>query len=945
MDDLIAEAAQPDNSGGSMLALYPPPELAEALAVDGGLLVKEMHVTGVYTGAAADVDAEALNDIARVLARRPPVKAVISGSARFTGGAQDVAVALVDSAALEDLRRDAMAMLTAAGITVPRDHGYTSHLTIQYVNSADPDPVGRLAASPVTFTAISAVHGGTRTDYPFTTPAPVSLAGEARRAFASGWALSDGPMTPRVMTACGAAVAEALARPDDPEVLEVTAKLGHLEGTRALIAGRREKLLATLLAAILKAWNECLAELDLDRLVARYRADVYLTKTSAPPADPAAYRDWWRDAAAAAALGFLNGIHRAKGYQALILAIENAIRSGMAEGEADALAVAAAQQGIAGLDIDAAFTAAYARLEHDPSLPTRVLDALVKMIDGTASDIARTLARLTADGATEDQMRQETEDTATGDHVRSVTAWGQWALWAAIGTAILSLYNRTGTADGSALLIDWICEGGNPCAQCLDNQAGSPYEQADVPAFPGHPNCVIGSTRVAVPDGVVMPGDVPHGDSRYAAVEGASRIGDSGSLTAPAMTEAVRDFGRRNVRAVVDREYVGEIVTIRTALGYELTATPNHPVATRGGWVPIAELKVGDHVLSSTASEWEPTAVNPDVDDIPPRIEQVAESFPVLLGPVPTAAEDFHGDGTGSDVYVVRADRLLGDDWPPGRPEHVREHQLSRRGVTPLGSAALDAESLGSEKLGSLLHAPDGVMGRLGLPGTFLGGGPPSPDVCTLTGIARLDTLLEKPSADSSPVGAERFGESELALSSVVPADHLGLVDSDAGTAGPDPFRHVRLGESLPDRLNANSVGFCDFLEKFTSGIAADQVISVSRDGFTGHVYNLETVDGWYISNGIVTHNCQCDLYTSSPLPGSVFDGLLGLALPTPPARAAELDGGRRPAVTLSRPLTRADDERVPNRAEYPLGHVEADRYTAGQHLADVLGADTETPA
>lgn len=489
MDDPPVETAQPDNSGGSMLALYPPPELAEALAVDGGLPVKEMHVTGVYTGAAAVTDAEALNDIARVLARRPPVNAMISGGARFTGGDQDVIVALVDAGALEDLRRDAMSMLTAAGISVPRDHGYTAHLTRAYIGPADPGP-GRLAASPVTFTAISAVHAGTRTDYPFTTPAATSLAGEARLAFASGWALSDGPMTPRVVTACGAAVAEALARPDDPQVLEATAKLGHLEGTRAMIAGRREKLLAALLAAILKAWNECLTEIGMKQLVARYRADVYLTKTSTPPDNPEAYRDWWRDAGIAAALGFLRGVYRAKGYAALLLAIEDAIRSGMAEGEADALAYAAAQQGIAGFDIDKAFTSAYARLEHDPSLATRALDALVKIIDGAGTDIGRRLAKLTADGASEAEMTTGAEDAATGSQVRSVSSWVQWALWAAIGAAALNLYARIGTADDSALLVDWQTESGNPCAMCLDNEAGSPYEQWDVPPYPGHINCM-----------------------------------------------------------------------------------------------------------------------------------------------------------------------------------------------------------------------------------------------------------------------------------------------------------------------------------------------------------------------------------------------------------------------------------------------------------------------
>jgi 2'-5' RNA ligase len=248
-----ATAPQPDNTDGCMIALYPPPDLAKALTVTGGLPSRELHCTVVYAGLAADTDEETLNDVARVLARRPPAEARISGSARFTGGAQDVIVALVDSAALEDLRRDAMGMLAAAGVTVPREHGYTSHLTRAYISPDDPDPAGRLPAAPVTFTTISAVHGGTRTDYPFTTPPAPAEA--VRVAYAAGWALSGGPMTARVKAGCAAAIIEAVTRPDDPDALEAATRLGHLEGTHALTAARRTDLLRRHQTAILVAWN------------------------------------------------------------------------------------------------------------------------------------------------------------------------------------------------------------------------------------------------------------------------------------------------------------------------------------------------------------------------------------------------------------------------------------------------------------------------------------------------------------------------------------------------------------------------------------------------------------------------------------------------------------------------------------------------------------------
>lgn len=161
------EGAQPDYSGSCMIALWPPPVVAEKLAVPGGLPPDEIHLTVAYTGDAADVDPDALAAAARALADRPPVDAVISGHARFTGGDDgDVIVALADSPALDALRRDAETVLEQHGVAIPSEHGFTAHMTICYTDPAAPDPVGRIEPFPVTFGAVSAQHGTQRASYP-----------------------------------------------------------------------------------------------------------------------------------------------------------------------------------------------------------------------------------------------------------------------------------------------------------------------------------------------------------------------------------------------------------------------------------------------------------------------------------------------------------------------------------------------------------------------------------------------------------------------------------------------------------------------------------------------------------------------------------------------------------------------------------------------------------
>lgn len=469
---------QPDYSGSCMIALYPPPEVAGTLAVRDGLGAEGMHVTIAYTGAAADVDPEALNAAAKALASRPPFTAVISGHARFTGGTKDCIVALVDAPELETLRADARAALDGQGISIPSEHGFTAHLSILYLGEDEPDPVGRLAPFPVTFGAVSVMHGKDRTDYPFSDDLPAL----AREAYLSGWALTGAPLTERIRTGCAAAVAAALEHADDPAVLEVTLELGKLEGAWAIICRRREKLLRKHVNAVTAAWKACTADLDARGMVRRFRRDIYLP-AEAVTRDPT--KKWWQDTAIAAALGWLRGIYRADGYDALVAALEDAIREGMAEGEAGALALAASRQGKTGFRIDDAFKAAYERLADDHTITQRARDAATRIVDGTAGDTGRRLAGMAGDDSGEDDMAGAADGIVTGDDVSAVDRWTDWAVYAAIGAGTLALYALAGVQ-----FCDWNDAGDSrECPTCAANAAGSPYALAGLPEYPGHIRC------------------------------------------------------------------------------------------------------------------------------------------------------------------------------------------------------------------------------------------------------------------------------------------------------------------------------------------------------------------------------------------------------------------------------------------------------------------------
>lgn len=319
-----------------------------------------------------------------------------------------------------------------------------------------------------------------------------TLAAAAGEAFLSGWVLTGAPVTARTHAGCFAAAGVALDHRHDPRILEAALELGHLEGTWALVYARRERLLRKHLRSVLAAWKACTADLDPRDVVRAFRRDAYITAEAAVK-DP--QKRWWQDTGIATALAWLRNVYHRAGYGDLVAALADAIRAGMAEGEADALALAAARQGKAGFQIDRAFKAAYARLATGHSIDQQATDATTRVIDGTAGDIGRRLAALAGEDAGEDEMTSGADDVLGTGNAPGVTV--QDLLWGAFAGAALALFAQAsspqpGTAPGEApqpVMVNWVTESGNPCKICLDIEAGSPYLPQDVPPLPQHPRC------------------------------------------------------------------------------------------------------------------------------------------------------------------------------------------------------------------------------------------------------------------------------------------------------------------------------------------------------------------------------------------------------------------------------------------------------------------------
>jgi len=268
------------------------------------------------------------------------------------------------------------------------------------------------------------------------------------------------------------------------------------------------------------------------------------------------------------------------------------------------------------------------------------------------------------------------------------------------------------------------------------------------------------------------------------------------------------------------RWYSGQLTTLVTATGKSLRLTPKHPVLTVQGWVAAKSIKEGDYVIEVAQEFILGNKADPynGVTRFDDAFGALSKTWmPKVLG---MGTKHFHGDGVKGNVDVIRTARPL------------------TLGVVPFGYKRVDDE----------VFAEAAIAGHFG--GTFGKSG--------WSSLASSDSVVRS------------LGQTLTAFYSF--ALHAMAIR----------FADAAYGNTMSLQEQVNSLG-CDAVSigqqssSFTSFIPfakAARVVGVGRELYTGHVYNLETVGGWYASNGIITHNCRCYyryLYNLRDLPADML--------------------------------------------------------------------------
>jgi hypothetical protein len=302
------------------------------------------------------------------------------------------------------------------------------------------------------------------------------------------------------------------------------------------------------------------------------------------------------------------------------------------------------------------------------------------------------------------------------------------------------------------------------------------------------------------------------------------------------------------------------MVNITTKSGRSIKITPNHPVLTSRGWVAAGDIDLLDKVItvedvSAFAGENYENCANA-------RFGELFSALNVFVNPSfvtvrPSSTEDFHGDRSNSDVEVINTSSLGGDSiwksffekfkdglFPPASPVGFSFHSFSSSNLSGLPhDATLSCGVSSSSELGDFFgcrpsHSGELLLGRV--------------SDCNAFG---LDEGYNGAFAASK---TEMLGDSANANTlSISGDDCLDLLVSELNNPPVLALDAVFLEQPMND-TDGESCSVGDFLERHgASFFHIDDVVGISIGHYSGHVYNLENKDNWYLSNGIVTHNCR----------------------------------------------------------------------------------------
>ncbi|MBL0233230.1 MAG: hypothetical protein IPQ08_06155 [Chitinophagaceae bacterium] len=259
------------------------------------------------------------------------------------------------------------------------------------------------------------------------------------------------------------------------------------------------------------------------------------------------------------------------------------------------------------------------------------------------------------------------------------------------------------------------------------------------------------------------------------------------------------------------RFFNGEVITISVEGKDDITITPNHPVLTDRGWVRAGKLTQGDNLVYSLSDRSIVNILDPNNNHVETAIENVLSSIEVsrqvVRMSVPVSTENFHGDGViDTEVDIIDTNSFL---------PNKRDFSFFK---------------LIKKELFCVWHS----------------------------WRASLDTICSKYQIIPRPLFTSN---SSLCLqspfTSLFGGTSIGIIRHKLRNAS---NLKTKLVKFISNRRAMNTDTPSYINARLSSYISLVPIKNISISKFSGHVYNLQTQDGYYIANGLIVHNCYCEI-------------------------------------------------------------------------------------
>ena len=123
----------------------------------------------------------------------------------------------------------------------------------------------------------------------------------------------------------------------------------------------------------------------------------------------------------------------------------------------------------------------------------------------------------------------------------------------------------------------------------------------------------------------------------------------------------VNVFNNKRALKSYKHSYSGKMLIVKTASGIEFTVTPNHPILTDRGWIPVTSLNKCDNIIIGGVAKNNLVRFTPNEKEIPTKFSTFHDLFKVMgtFKRISSINGNFHGDIADSDVEVVTLKRFL----------------------------------------------------------------------------------------------------------------------------------------------------------------------------------------------------------------------------------------------------------------------------------------------